>query len=195
MIASFIDLYEWRQTRNGTTAPSPTINDSEYSIIIDETNCFQPIYTQSMDQNSIKMSEHLVATLRLNPDNSDPWAKNMDALSEQEIMDQALLHDLPIFISIDGSLDDHGVATVSTSIVAPDIQEMDVALEWKDRIAKPLLVRSWRLPSTWGNSKVCINMAKTIGFILGDYTVPPNIPVIYITDSNNARTLQRDLTS
>ena len=51
-----------------------------------------------MDQNSIKMSEHLVATLRLNPDNSDPWAKNMDALSEQEIMDQALVHDLPIFV-------------------------------------------------------------------------------------------------
>eukprot|EP00590_Aulacoseira_subarctica_P005294 CAMPEP_0172416722 /NCGR_PEP_ID=MMETSP1064-20121228/3216_1 /TAXON_ID=202472 /ORGANISM="Aulacoseira subarctica , Strain CCAP 1002/5" /LENGTH=1681 /DNA_ID=CAMNT_0013154579 /DNA_START=343 /DNA_END=5384 /DNA_ORIENTATION=- len=195
MIASFIDLYEWRQTRNGTTAPSPTINDSEYSIIIDETNCFQPIYTQSMDQNSTKMSEHLVATLRLNHDNSDPWAKNLDALSEQEILDQALLHDLPIFVSIDGSLDDHGVATVSTSIVAPDIRETDVALEWKDRIAKPLLVRSWRLPSTWGNSKVCINMAETIGFLLGDYTVPPNIPVIYITDSNNARTLQRNLTS
>jgi len=37
-------------------------------------------------------------------------------------------------------------------------------------------------------------MAESIGFILGAYTVPVNIPVIFITDSNNARTLQRNLT-
>jgi len=38
-------------------------------------------------------------------------------------------------------------------------------------------------------------MAESIGFILGDYTVPADVPVIFITDSNNARTLQRNLTS
>jgi hypothetical protein len=100
-------------------------------------------------------------------------------------------HDLIIFISIDGSLDEDGIVTVSISIIAPDIQESDITLEWKDRIAKVLLMRSWRLPSVWGTSKVCITMAESIRFILGDYTIPAHIPVIYITDSNNARTLQR----
>ena len=36
-------------------------------------------------------------------------------------------------------------------------------------------------------------MAEAIGFILGDYTIPADLPVIYITDSNNARTLQRKI--
>lgn len=120
---------------------------------------------------------------------------NNEALSDQEILDQALEHDLPVFVSIDGSLDDQGIATVSITVVAPDIRECDIALEWKDGIAKPLLVWSWRLPSLWGNTKVCINMAESIGFILDDYTIPPDIPVIDITDSNNARTLQRNLMS
>jgi hypothetical protein len=38
-------------------------------------------------------------------------------------------------------------------------------------------------------------MAESIGFILGEYTIPAEIPVIYITDSNNARALQRNITS
>lgn len=33
-------------------------------------------------------------------------------------------------------------------------------------------------------------MAETIGFILGEYTIPSDLPILYITDSNNARTLQ-----
>jgi hypothetical protein len=55
-------------------------------------------------------------------------------------MEHALQHDLPVFISIDGSLDDDGIATVSISVVASDIKESDSALEWKDRIAKVLLI-------------------------------------------------------
>jgi hypothetical protein len=35
-----------------------------------------------------------------------------------------------------------------------------------------------------------INIAEAFGFILGKYTIPPDMPIIYITDSNNARTLQ-----
>jgi hypothetical protein len=38
-------------------------------------------------------------------------------------------------------------------------------------------------------------MAESIGFILGEYTIPAEIPVIYITDSNNAKTLQRNIAS
>jgi hypothetical protein len=29
-----------------------------------------------------------------------------------------------------------------------------------------------------------------MGFIIGEYTIPSDTPIIYITDSNNARTLQ-----
>jgi hypothetical protein len=36
-------------------------------------------------------------------------------------------------------------------------------------------------------------MAEALSFILAEYTVPPDIPVIYITDSDNTRTLQRNL--
>ena len=36
-------------------------------------------------------------------------------------------------------------------------------------------------------------MAEALGFIIGEYTIPPDLPVIYITDSNNARTLQRNV--
>jgi hypothetical protein len=36
-------------------------------------------------------------------------------------------------------------------------------------------------------------MAEALGFIIGDYTIPHNMPVIYITDSDNARTLQRNI--
>jgi hypothetical protein len=140
------------------------------------------------------MSIHLSNILRLNSQQTEPWQHNPNTLCDQEIIDEALQHDLPIFISIDGGLDNNGVATVSISIIAPDIREHDLALEWKDRIAKVLLVRSWRLPSSWGNSKACINMAESIGFILGAYTIPSDIPVIFITDSNNASTLQRNLT-
>jgi hypothetical protein len=60
----------------------------------------------------------------------------------QSTLDHSTLHDLPIFVSIDGSKDDVGIATVSI-IVAPDIHESDVALEWGDRIAKVMLIRSW----------------------------------------------------
>ena len=66
-------------------------------------------------------------------------------------------------------------------------------MEWQHRPAKVVLSRIWKLPRQWGTGETCINMAEAFGFILGDYTIPPDIPVIYITDSNNARTLQRNI--
>jgi hypothetical protein len=59
--------------------------------------------------------------------------------------------------------------------------------------ARILLICSWELPTFWGTEKVCINMAETLGFIIGDYTIPSELPVMYITDSNNARMLLRRL--
>jgi hypothetical protein len=95
--------------------------------------------------------------------------------------------------SIDGNLDEYGIATTSISIVAPDIYDHDEvdSLNWQHSIAKILLIRSWRLPKHWGTSQACTNMAEAIGFILGEYTIPSDLPIIYITDSNNARVLQR----
>jgi hypothetical protein len=96
-------------------------------------------------------------------------------------------HDLPMFVSIDGGLKD-GIATVCVTILAPDIHDTDEDMEWQSRSAKALLIRSWQLPKQWGTSSTCINMAESLGFIIGEYTIPGNFPVIYITDSNNART-------
>jgi hypothetical protein len=36
-------------------------------------------------------------------------------------------------------------------------------------------------------------MAEAIGFLLGEYTIPTHCPIIYITDSNNARSLQQNI--
>jgi hypothetical protein len=66
-------------------------------------------------------------------------------------------------------------------------------MEWQHRTCKVLLIRSWKLPQHWGTDLTCINMAETMGFIIGEYTVPETLPIIYVTDSNNARTLQRNL--
>ncbi len=38
-----------------------------------------------------------------------------------------------------------------------------------------------------------INMAETLRFIIREYTTPSDLPIIYITDSKNARRLQRKL--
>jgi len=36
-------------------------------------------------------------------------------------------------------------------------------------------------------------MAEAIGVIIGEYTIPSDLPILYITDSNNAHTLQRNI--
>jgi hypothetical protein len=107
-------------------------------------------------------------------------------------MEHASQHDLPIFVSIDGSVDDLGIATSTVSILAPDIRETDDidSYEWQDRLARVLLIRSWRLPKYWGTAIADINMAEALGFILGEYTIPSGFQIIYVTDSNNAHTLQ-----
>ena len=111
-------------------------------------------------------------------------------IRNDEILDFATQHNLPIFVSIDGSLQDE-IATVSVSIIAPHILNMDTAHEWQYRPAKVLLIRSWRLPQRWGTVHSCINMAEAFGFIIGEYTIASDLlPIIYVTDSNNARTVQ-----
>jgi hypothetical protein len=36
-------------------------------------------------------------------------------------------------------------------------------------------------------------MTEAVGFIIAAYTIPQNLPTIFVTDSNNARTLQRNI--
>ena len=36
-------------------------------------------------------------------------------------------------------------------------------------------------------------MAESLGFVIGTYTISQDVPILYITDSNNARTLQRNV--
>ena len=113
-------------------------------------------------------------------------------LSNSEIIEHAMQYDMPIFVSIDGGLK-NGIATVCMTILGPDILQHDADMEWQDQPAKALLIRSWQLPALWGTSSTCINMAEALGFIIGKYTIPGDLPVIYITDSNNARTSQRNV--
>lgn len=163
MIPKLLQYFEWCCSKQDIdNSFIQKIDEREYSLIINESNCYQPIYTQSTEYNSIHLSKHLKNVLCLIPKNIEPMEHSRDGLSNQEIID----------------LNDDGIATVSISIVAPDIRESDSALEWKDCIAKVLLIRSWCLPSIWGTSPACINMAESIGFILWDYLIPAHFPVI-----------------
>ncbi len=71
---------------------------------------------------------------------------------DHEFIEQATQHDLPIFISIDGSLDDNEKATVTKSIIAPDIGDAEElgCSNWHYKRAKVLLIQSWHLPKYWG---------------------------------------------
>jgi len=194
---SFYNLTEWRSYKDAISSrfiqcPRP----SDYKVIINDSNVFIPKVTATMMENSESLSNHLTSILRLRQNTEDPiYASPPDnyPLSDNEIIAFATQHELPIFVSIDGSLTPDGAATVSVNLIAPDIQPMDIDTEWQHRLAKILLSRSWRLPNQWGTGKTCINMAEAFGFIIGEYTIPSELPVIYITDSNNARTLQRNL--
>jgi hypothetical protein len=198
MLCSFYNLMEWRISRaakesNDITPPFP----HEYKVVICDQNCFQPYTFKSMRENSELLVEHLVNILRLNsyaPEGSDDdSAVSHTWLPDSEVLEYATQHDLPVFISIDGSYREDGIASTSICIVAPDIRDTDTldGNEWQNRRAKPLLIRSWRLPKCWGMGKASINMAEALGFIIGEYTIPAEIPVIYVTDSNNARSLQK----
>ena len=197
-IGSFFQLIEWRcytESLDQRTIQKPRQED--YRILIDENKVFRPSILRSMRQNSEALSKHLQSILSLDTDalSTEECENDLASstiISNEQIMFLAMQHDLPIFVSIDGSLEKEA-ATTSISIVAPHIFDTDEEQEWQHRPAKVLLTRSWRLPKTWGTSPACINMAESIGLILGEYTIPSNLPVIYILDSNNARTLQRKI--
>jgi hypothetical protein len=158
-----------------------------------------------MQQNSELLSAHLKRLLHLQNKILDDDAPNdreddsLDSIYDEDrlVLDHKILQhvaqlEIPIFLSIDASLD-KGEAVSSISIVVPDTRENDTGLEWHDRPAKSLFTRAWRVPKYWGTTEVCISMAETFGFIIGEYSIPTDMPIIHITDSNNARTLQRNI--
>jgi hypothetical protein len=102
---------------------------------------------------------------------------------------------IPPTISIAGSLNSEGITKRTVCIITPDVRDDERFdhLAWQDRFSKILLIRSWRLPNQWGTSKASIDMAESLGFIIGAYTLHMDLPALYITDSNNARTPQRNV--
>jgi hypothetical protein len=128
-----------------------TPQPSEYKMIIDDNNCFKPCITHSMSQNSANLNTHLSALLRLQKEyqpNADDEENSVDYLIDSEILNYATQHNIPLTVSIDGSFNQHGIATTTICIVSPDIRESDPpnAEIWQNRPAKLLLVRLWRLP-------------------------------------------------
>jgi hypothetical protein len=146
-----------------------------------------------MQENSENMVQDLLQILQLNPDHPpDPLLADLEAddhLKDHKILEYATQHNHPVFVGIDDSLDNNGIAITTISIIALDIQDEDYQeTEWHHRLGKVLLIRSWHLPKEWGTGKADINMAEAVGFIIGAYTIPCDIPIIFVTDSNNART-------
>ena len=124
------NLTEWRISRrraesNMHFAPQ----QNQYTTLIGENNFFQPFITLSMQENSKNLAYYLTAILRLNPVERYVDPNNVDdqdtKLLDFEILEYASQNDLPIFISIDGSVDQNGTATTSISVLAPDIRDTD----------------------------------------------------------------------
>jgi len=149
-VCSFYNLAEWRSYKDAaqsrfTQRPSP----ADFKIIINDNNVFIPKVFNTMPQNSESLSEHLASILRLRQTPGDPITSDTQdncLLSDNEIISLATRHDLPIFVSIDGSLLSDGTASVSVNLIAPDIRHTDQNMEWQHRLAKILLGRSWKLP-------------------------------------------------
>jgi len=198
----FYHRIEWRMLRSDIDREvqhQPRRN--EYKVIINEDNCFRPNIQESIDLNSRNLANHLSRTLKLKTAQQEHRSQHDEEedghLSDSEILEYAMQHNMPIFLSVDDSFDKQGVANTTASIVAPDIRYTDnpQSHDWQNKMAEILIIRSWRLPRRWGTGIVDINMAESLAFIIGEYTFPSGIPIINITDSNNARTLQRNIKS
>jgi hypothetical protein len=189
-------LIEWRVTRVALERNlQQTPQRQDYKEIIAEHNEFRPSILKSMQENSEDLAQHLYSILRLQwSDDIEDHEDQQDIfdpaiyLTDQEILEYDTQHDLPVTISIDGSHEMDGVTTATISIVALDIRDIDspTSTEWQNRIARVLFIRSWQLPKYWGTGHSSMNMAEAIGFLLGEYTISSTIPIIYVTDSNNA---------
>ena len=139
------------------------------------------------------MSNHIARQLRLSRNNKTLHIKNgIQCLSDHDIIHLAERHGLPLAIAIDGSYSNQR-ATTNISIISPDIHEEDTGNEWQDRLGIILLSRSIILPERWGYNESTINMAESLGILMSEYSLPSATPAMYITDSQNARSLHYNL--
>jgi hypothetical protein len=166
----FYNLIEWRVKRADVASTNQTVpKPTEYKTIIDDSNVFDPLIYSSMQQNSKDLAEYLYTVLRLQVNSQgSPPTQDWDTqiyLSDQEIIDHAMQHDLPIFVSIDGSYDAEGIACTTISIVAPDIQEEDDlnSDEWTNRLAKILSAQMQRI--LINGREVCQRWARQCSII------------------------------
>jgi hypothetical protein len=119
-ISSFFHLIEWRISTSALESTNPVYPQAcDYKVLIHEHNAYIPQALLSMQQNSENLAKHLLDILQLQPDGTASETDDVSLLNnpilDHEILDRALQHDLPIFVSIDGSLDENGVATTSIS--------------------------------------------------------------------------------
>jgi len=197
-IGSFFNLAEWRCRKVDVDDTTPYVpNQQDFKIIIDKYNIIQPTITEWIKWNSEQLSEHLKNILCLsNNDNMDEnfsdFANTDRPINNEKILELITKQDLLVFLSINGSVKNNS-ATVSIRIIIPDTKNNDMDMEWWYRSARVLLICTWKIPNQWGTGQTCINMAEAIGFIIGEYTIPSDLPVLYITDSNKARTLQQNI--
>jgi hypothetical protein len=119
-VGSFYNLKEWRchiidLERHNLQMPLPR----EYMTLIGEEKIYTPSISHSMQDNSKMMSAHLKSVLCLNTDEDEENEHGNKYLSNNEVLEFAMQNDLPIFVSIDGSVK-KDIATVSISIVMLD---------------------------------------------------------------------------
>lgn len=126
-------LIEWRLTRVALEQNlQQTPQRQGYKEIIAEHNAFRPSILKSMRENSEDLAQYLYSILRLQwSDDIEDHEDQQDIfdpaiyLKDQEILEYATQHDLPVTISIDGSHEMDGVTTATISIVAVDIRDID----------------------------------------------------------------------
>lgn len=189
-IGSLYKLIEWRCSKSDLDIEASLQPlSSEYVTIIDVNKVYIfPCACLSMQRNSELLTAHLRNILSLNNSNMSTELSNDAMDTSRLILNDEIIeiaHDLPFFVSIDRSLKD-GFAKVSVSIIILDVLDLDIDMEWQMRLSKVFIMRSWRLPRHWGTGETCINMAEAMDFIIGEYTIPADMPIIYITDSSNA---------
>lgn len=95
-----------------------------------------PLPILSMQCNSKLLSIHLknilcLSNSTMSTENNHDGNTFDKLILNAEILEFTTQHDLPMFVTIDGSLKNE-IATVSISLVAPDISHTDVNMEWQE---------------------------------------------------------------
>jgi hypothetical protein len=156
-IVSFLHISEWRCYKSNLEEDyTLTTFPLNFTTIIDDTKVSIPSAMRSMDENSRSLSEHLGKLLCLSSEDSEElFHENIDTINDEdnimlnhEILEYIAQLELPVFLSIDATLE-NGSAISNVSITVPDIRQTDEDQEWQHRPARIILSRAWKLPKQW----------------------------------------------